>query len=463
MQRLFSTVICLTAFALTSAASATQAQPPKPAEPTARAYAEAANRLIEAALSDNFAYERLTELVDRFGHRFSGSESLERALDWIMAEMEKDGLENVRGEPVLVPHWVRGEESLELVSPRRMKLPMLGLGGSVGTPPEGIRGEVLVVSSFDELALRADQARGKIVLLNAPFTSYGQTVTYRVVGAVAAARAGAVASLIRSVTPFSMRTPHTGQMRYDPSVPEIPHAAITVEDADMLQRMQARGERIEVTLKMEARRLPDVLSRNVVAEIVGSQRPEEVVVLGGHIDSWDVGQGAMDDGGGSVAAWEAVRLMHALGLRPRRTVRVVLWTNEENGLRGAYAYRDAHAAELGDHVLAIESDAGVFKPLGFGFTGSADAYRRIKEIGTLLRPIGADAIGRGGGGADIGPIMKEGVPGMGLRVDGEKYFWYHHTDADTIDKLDPREMAECVAALAVMAYVVADMPERLPR
>lgn len=429
----------------------------------AEEYRNAADRLIDAALSDSFAYERLTEMVDRFGHRFSGSESLERALDWILAEMEEDGLENVRGEPVLVPHWVRGEESLELVAPRRTKLPMLGLGGSVGTPPEGIRAEVLVVNSFDELSLRVDEAQGKIVLLNAPFTSYGKTVTYRVVGAVAAAQVGAVASLIRSVTPFSLRTPHTGQMRYDPNVPQIPHAAITVEDADMLQRMQERGERIEVLLKMEARSLPDVRSRNVMAEIVGWEHPEEIVVLGGHIDSWDVGQGAMDDGGGSVAAWEAVRLMQELGLRPRRTVRAVMWTNEENGLRGALAYRDAHRDEIADHILAIESDGGVFKPLGFGFTGSDDAFRIIKEIGSLLERIDAGAITRGGGGADIGPIMREGVPGMGLRVDGEEYFWYHHTDADTIDKLDPREMSECVAAMAVMAYVVADMPERLPR
>jgi carboxypeptidase Q len=301
------------------------------------------------------------------------------------------------------------------------------------------------------------------VLLNAPFTSYGKTVTYRVVGAVAAAHAGAVASLIRSVTPFSLRTPHTGQMRYDPAVPQIPHAAITVEDADMLQRMQERGERIEVLLKMEARSLPDVASRNVMAEIVGWEHPEEVVVLGGHIDSWDVGQGAMDDGGGSVAAWEAVRLMQKLGLRPRRTVRAVMWTNEENGLRGALAYRDEHRDEIANHILAIESDGGVFKPSGFGFTGSDDAFRIIKEIGSLLDKIDAGRVTRGGGGADIGPIMREGVPGMGLRVDGDRYFWYHHTEADTIDKLDPREMAECVAAMAVMAYVVADMPERLPR
>ncbi len=426
-------------------------------------YREVADRLIDAALADSFAYERLTELTDRFGHRFSGSENLERAIDWILERMREDGLENVRGEPVLVPKWVRGNESLELVSPRRAKLPMLGLGGSVGTPPEGIRAEVLVVGSFEELEARKNEARGRIVLLNAPFTSYGQTVTYRVVGAVAAARAGAVASLIRSVTPFSMRTPHTGQMRYDPETPQIPHAAITVEDADMMQRMQARGERIEVLLKMEAQQFPDVYSQNVIGEIVGWQYPDEIVVMGGHIDSWDVGQGAMDDGGGSVAAWEAVRLMRHLGLKPRRTVRVVLWTNEENGLRGARSYRDEHRHEIGNHVLAIESDGGVFKPLGFGFSGSERAFRTVSEIGALLDRIGAGTITRGGGGADIGPLMELGVPGMGLRVQGQKYFWYHHTEADTVDKLDPREMAECVAAMAVLAYVAADLPERLPR
>jgi carboxypeptidase Q len=441
-----------------------RAQSAEPAGgPIAEAYREAADRLIEAALADSAAYARLTEMVDRFGARFSGSENLELALDWILAGMESDGLANVRGEKVLVPHWVRGEESLELIAPRHQKLPMLGLGGSVGTPPEGIRAEVLVVSSFDELDERKDEVPGKIVLLNAPFTSYGKTVTYRVMGAVAAARYGAVASIIRSVTPFSMRTPHTGQMRYDPEVEQIPHAAITLEDADVLARMQERGEKIEVLLRMEAQTHPDTWSRNVMAEVVGWEHPDQIIVLGGHIDSWDVGQGAMDDGGGVVAAWEAVRLIHELGLRPRRTIRVVGWTNEENGLRGGRAYRDMHLKDLADHVLAMESDGGVFKPYGFGFSGSDEAYAMIKEIGTLLDPIEAGEITRGGGGADIGPIMRDGVPGMGLRVDGEKYFWYHHTDADTIDKLDPREMAECVAALAVIAYVVADMPERLPR
>jgi carboxypeptidase Q len=426
-------------------------------------YRDAATRLINAALEDSAAYLRLAELVDRFGHRFSGSESLERAIDWILAEMKADGLENVRGEPVMVPRWVRGEESARLVEPRSVELPMLGLGGSVATPGGGITAEVLIVSSFAELEQRADEAQGKIVLFDVPFTGYGQTVQYRTNGAVAAAQAGAVASLIRSVGPFSMNTPHTGMMRYQDGVERIPHAAITVEDAMMLHRLADRGERIVVHLEMSARTEADVPSRNVVAELRGTEFPDEVVVLGGHIDSWDVGQGAMDDGGGSVVAWEAVRLMKELGLRPRRTVRVVLWTNEENGLRGGTAYRDQHRAELDDHVLAMESDAGVFDPQGFGFTGSDEAYAIVREVGALLGPIGANMITRGGGGADIGPIMRLGVPGMGLRVDGERYFWYHHTDADTLDKLDPHEVALCTAAMAVMAYVVADLPQKLPR
>jgi carboxypeptidase Q len=429
----------------------------------AAAYRDAANRLIDAALADSAAYERLAELVDGFGHRLSGSVSLERALDWILEEMEADGLENVRGEPVMVPRWVRGEESLEMIRPLPRPMAMLGLGGSVATTPGGIRGEVMVVGSFDELNARADQARGRIVLFDVPFTRYRETVQYRSRGASAAARVGAIASLVRSVTPYSHQTPHTGGMRYQDGVERIPTAAITVEDSQFIRRAVERGERVEVRLRMSAMTLPDAPSRNVVAEIIGSELPNEVVVLGGHIDSWDVGQGAMDDGGGSVAAWEAVRLMKALGLRPRRTVRVVLWTNEENGLAGGNGYRDRYRSELDDHILALESDSGVFEPSGFGFQGSDEAFRIVSEIGSLLERIGAGVITRGGGGADIGPIMREGVPGMGLSVDRTRYFWYHHSDSDTIDKLDPREMALSVATMAVMSYVVADMPNRLPR
>ncbi len=429
----------------------------------AQQYRDVADRIIDAALSDSGAYRRLAVLTDRFGPRFSGTDNLERAIDWILDQMRTDGLESVRGEPVMVPRWVRGEESAELLEPRRRRLPMLGLGGSIGTPAQGIMAPVLVVQSFDDLSRRAAEARGKIVLFNVPFTNYGETVRYRGAGAVAAARAGAVASLIRSVTPYSQQTPHTGGMSYNDSVPRIPHAAITVEDAAMLQRMQDRGERIVVRLSMSAQTLPDAPSRNVVAELRGSQQPNQVVVLGGHIDSWDVGQGAMDDGGGSVVSWEAVRLLKRLGLAPRRTIRVVLWTNEENGLRGGTGYRDAHASELSNHVLAIESDGGVFAPSGFGFGGADAAFATVREIGSLLQPIGAGEITRGGGGADIGPLAREGVPVMGLSVEGSRYFYYHHTDADTMDKLDPREMALCVATIAVMAYVVADLPESLSR
>jgi carboxypeptidase Q len=429
-----------------------------------RRYQPVADRIIAAATADSAAWNRLAEMADRFGHRFSGSENLERALDWILVEMAKDGLAEVRGEPVMVPRWVRGTESAELVAPAQRTLPMLGLGGSIGTPADGITAEVLVVSSFAELERRAAEAKGKIVLFDVPWQGgYGPTVRYRSTGAIAAARAGAVAALLRSVTPYSMRTPHTGMTNYDSTVTRIPFAALTVEDAMLLHRMQDRGERVVVRLRMGAQTLPDARSRNVMAEVRGRERPDEVVVLGGHIDSWDVGQGAMDDGGGSVAAWEAVRLLHRLGLRPRRTVRAVLWTNEENGLRGGTAYRDRHEAELGKHVLAIESDGGVFRPEGFGFTGSDSAFAIVRQVGALLAGIGADSVSRGGGGADIGPIMQRGVPGMGLRTEGERYFWYHHTDADTVDKLDPRDMAMCVAVMAVMAYVVADLEEPLPR
>jgi carboxypeptidase Q len=380
-----------------------------------------------------------------------------------MAEMKRDGLENVHAEPVTVPHWVRGDESATLVRPRELELNMIGLGGSIGTPAEGITAPVLVVNSVEDLAARAADARGKIVLFDVPFTTYGATVRYRSIGAIEAAKVGAVASLIRSVGSYSIQNPHTGSMRYDTTVKRIPAAALSNEDAMMLHRMQQRGEPMVLTLKMGARQLPDAQSRNVVAELRGSERPDEIVVMGGHIDSWDVGQGAMDDAGGSVAAWEALRLIQKLGLRPRRTIRVVLWTNEENGLRGANAYRDAHLSEIDNHVLAIESDNGVFKPSGYYIAGSDAALATARQIASLLSSFGATDVQRGGPQADVSPLAERGVPAAAPIVDGSRYFWFHHSAGDTMDKLDPREMAECVAAMAVLAYVAADMPERFPR
>ncbi len=434
------------------------------ADPLLDGYRETAGRIIKAAVADSGAYDRLGRLVDTFGHRLSGSRSLESAIDWILAEMRRDGLDNPRTEPVMVPHWVRGQESAELILPRRTPLVMLGMGMSEGTPKAGITAPVLVVSSFEELTARASMAKGKIVLFDTPFTTYGATVQYRVRGAVEAAKVGAVAALIRTVASNSIRSPHTGSTRYDTTgaVPRIPIAALSVEDAMMLHRFQDRGEPVVVKLTMGARTLPDAPSRNVMAEVTGSVLPDEVVVLGGHIDSWDVGTGAMDDAGGVVAAWEAVRLIHRLGLNPRRTIRVVGWTNEENGMRGARSYRDARGEDVAKHVLAIESDGGVFEPRGFSFSGSDSAVAILRRVATLLEPIGADNITTPGGGADIAPLMERGVPGMGLVTAGERYFWYHHSPGDTLDKLDPAEMARCVAAMAVMAYVAADMPDRLP-
>ena len=438
--------------------------------PEAAPYADAAERILAAALADSAAYERLADLGDRHGHRLSGSQALEDAIDDILQQMRADGLENVRGQPAMVPVWIRGAESAALVTGRgETPLAILGLGGSVATPPGGITAPVLVVSSFDDLAARADEAAGRIVLFDVPFTTYGATVAYRVRGASEAARVGAVAALVRSVASASLSTPHTGVMRYADGVPRIPTAAVTVEAAERMARMQARGETPTVRLTMGARTAPDRLSRNVVAEIVGRESPHETVVVGGHIDSWDVGQGMVDDAGGCVVAWEALRVLHRLGLRPRRTVRVVMWTNEENGGRGAEAYRDSVGAAIATVQLAVESDGGVFAPRGFGYTGAPGGFEALRAAAEgLMRPVletaPADRVGivPGGGGADIEPLMADGVPGMSLNTANEAYFQYHHTEADTVDKLDPRDVARAVAATAILMYVAAEMPQRLP-
>jgi len=424
-------------------------------------YRDAASKLIAESQSGRFAWERLALLGDTFGHRLSGSDALASAITWAVDEMKKDGLENVRAEPVKVPHWVRGQESLEITSPHRSALTMLGLGNSVGTSPDGIEADLVVVRTFAELDAAGAGVRGKIVLFNVPFTSYGETVQYRSVGPSRAASLGAVAMLIRSVGPPGLRTPHTGALRYADGVPQIPSAAITTEDADRLQRMQNRGTKVRLRVKMEAKFLPDADSANVVGEIRGRERPDEIVVVSGHFASWDVGTGSTDDGGGCVVTWEALRLLKQLNLRPRRTVRVVLFTNEENGLAGGRAYLERYRAALADHVMMLESDSGVYRPTGFGFAGSATARATVQQIATLLRGIQADQIGPSGGGADIGPSVEAGqVPAMSLEVEGN-YFLIHHTPADTVDKIDPADMAKASAAIAVMAYVIADMPERL--
>jgi carboxypeptidase Q len=425
-------------------------------------YRAPAARLIGEATSDAFAWRRLATLTDTIGHRLSGSPQLDQAVQWALAEMKRDGLENVHAEKVMVPKWVRGSESTEIVQPAHVTLAMLGLGGSVPTPHEGIQAPVLAVHSYEELDAHAAAARGRIVLFNVPFTSYAETSRYRWNGASRAASHGALAMLIRSVGPDGMRLPHTGGLTYAADAPRIPAAAISSEDADLLQRMIDRGDRVVVRLRMDGHMEPDAESANVIGELRGRDTPDDIVVVGGHLDSWDVGAGASDDGGGCIVSWEALRIMKRLDLRPRRTVRVVLWTNEENGGRGGIAYRNQHRAELSRHVAMIESDNGVFRPLGFGFAGSDAARQTVTAIATLLASLKASEIVAGGDGADITPSVRAGrIPGLSLEVDASRYFTIHHTQADTVDKIDPVEMARCAAAMAVIAYVVADLPWKL--
>lgn len=427
-------------------------------------YREVASRLTQAAVSDDFAWRRLAELTDTYGHRLSGSENLQRAIVWAAETMKRDGLENVRTEPVMVPRWVRGRESAEIVAPPRHPLMILGLGGTVATPPDGVEAEVLVVGSFDELRDRKAEAAGRIVLFNVPFTTYGETVTYRTAGARAASQVGAVAVLVRAVGPTGLRTPHTGSVQYGDSAAPIPAASVSTEDADRIVRLRARSVPVRVRLTLSGRMEPDVESANVVGEIRGRERPQEVVLLGGHLDSWDVGTGASDDGVGCIVTWEAARLMVRLGLRPRRTVRVVLWTNEENGLRGATAYASKYAAHAGNHVFALESDSGVFEPASLGFSGSAAARVIVRDIGSLLAPLGLAEIAGGGGGADIGPIAQAGNTPMGAYLGSpNRYFAIHHTPADTVERIAPSEVSKASAAIAVLIYVIAEMPETLPR
>jgi Iap family predicted aminopeptidase len=434
-------------------------------------YRDVAGRLIGAAMVDRVGYDKLAYLTTRIGNRLSGSTGLERAVAWVDEQMKIDGLDNVRLQPVKVPHWVRGSESARVVKPMERPLNMLGLGRSVATPKDGITAPVVVVSNFDELErVGAGRIKGKVVLYDMPWQGYAETVAYRRDGPSRAARLGAVAALLRSVTPRSIYTPHTGSLAYDAASPEIPAAAITVEDASWIHQMTAMGQEVQVQLRMDAATLPDAESANVMGEIVGRERPEEVVVIGGHLDSWDVGQGAHDDGAGIVAAWRAVTLMKELGLKPRRTIRVVAWTNEENGTRGGTAYRDALGADVGKHVAAIEMDEGAERPRGFAYSinGLANTDARLlkataalREIARLLEAIGADSIQTGGGETDIGPLMQAGVPGFGLDTVNEHYFDWHHTNADTFDKIDLQDFRKCVASLAVLAYVLADMPGRL--
>jgi len=437
-------------------------------------YEKTANQIIESGRKKNDAYLKLQELCDDIGCRLSGSKELDKAIEWAQRSMKEDGHENVRADKVMVRKWVRGNESCEMLSPRNLKIEMLGLGGSVGTSSEGIEAEVSVVNDKDELdSLEDAQVKGKIVVFNcampaySPTTGsgYGQTVQYRSNGAIWAAERGAVAVLVRSITAYSLNSPHTGAMRlYPADARKIPAAAITIEGATLLSRLQKRGKKPVVKLMMEAKDAGEAPSANVLAEIVGSEKPEEIVVIGGHIDSWDVGTGAQDDGAGCVAAMEALNMIRKLGLKPSRTIRVVLWTNEENGIAGARNYLERHQNET--HVAGIESDSGGFAPQGLSVEMKDEkkqeiAARQLQEILRLLKPVNATVVKTGFSGVDVGQLKPIGCACLGLQVDGRRYFNTHHTWADTVDKVDEKELGDCAITMAVAAYILADMPVRL--
>ncbi|XP_077996152.1 carboxypeptidase Q-like [Glandiceps talaboti] len=429
-------------------------------------YKDIATKIIDLAVygaAQNQSYNRLAKFTDTIGNRIAGSENFEHAVDYMLQVLSEDGLENVHGEEASVTHWVRGNESATMLQPRVYDLAMLGLGGSIATPPEGITAEVLVVNSFDELHNKSQEAKGKIIVFNEDYEGYPTSVAYRDYGAKEAALVGGVASLIRSIAPFSIHSPHTGWQDYDSKVKKIPTACITIEDAQMLARMAARGTKIVIHLKMEAKTLPPTQSRNTVAEIVGSKYPEQVVLVSGHLDSWDVGQGAMDDGGGAFISWQALSLVKQLGFRPKRTLRMVLWTGEEEGGLGALSYFNTHKVNISNYSIVMESDIGTFTPTGIAFTGSDAAFAIMNEVVQLLAPLNATKLREGADGTDIAYLMQGGAPGGSLLDNADKYFWFHHSDGDTMTVQDPHMMDLCAAAWTIVSFVLADMENMLPR
>jgi len=433
--------------------------------------------LRDAALADDYAYRQVAHLSENIGPRPAGSPQAAAAVEYVADELRKLGLE-VRLEEVRVPRWIRGVETAELVEypgqplGTTQKIVLTALGGSTPTAADGLTAEVVVVNNFDQLKdLGRQKVAGKIVLFNVAFDrqkaasgfageAYGEAVTYRGSGAKAAAELGAVASLVRSVGGADYRLPHTGGS----TAAGIPAGAITSEDADLIAHLAAQGK-VRLHLTLTAQTGPDVLSYNVVADLKGTEHPEQVVIVSGHLDSWDLGTGAIDDAAGVAVAMETAQLIQQLHLHPKRTIRVIAWMDEEKGGRGHDAYAKSHEAEIGNHVAAIESDLGAAHPLGFNAKISANALLVLKPVQEILRPIGANLIKTTNysPGSDIAPLAKAGVPTLGIMQDGRTYFNYHHTAADTLDKIVPQELRENAAAMALMGYALANLPEPLPR
>ncbi|PYQ35298.1 MAG: peptidase M28 [Acidobacteria bacterium] len=424
-----------------------------------------ADQIIQRELAGSQAYDTLSYLTDNIGQRLSGSKGAAAAVKWTTDRFRSWGVP-VTTEKVMVPHWVRGAEEARLVSHMDQKIVLTALGGSVATSMMGLTADVVEVNSFDELKALGAKAKGKIVFYNNPmdmdlvrahrgFEAYGKAVAFRSSGPSRAAEYGAVAALIRSVGSASLRTTHTGALRYDPNQPKIPAAAMTAEDAMLVDRLLKKGERVRMHLLLTPRILPDVESANVIAELRGSEKPEEIVVIGGHLDSWDLGTGAIDDGSGVAMVMETMRLLKEMNLTPKRTIRCVLFMNEENGSNGGRAYFANHKNDK--HVAAIESDSGVAAPTGFRTTLKGDALTALERRAEPLAAIGAAKFETTREtGADTSFLIEAGVPGFSFVPEPLHYFDYHHTPADTLDKVDPKELAQDSAAVAALTWILAN-------
>jgi carboxypeptidase Q len=462
-----------------------QASPSPTPAPTPPLYTEKTlaelKRLQRAALESDYAYRQTAYMCNNIGPRLSGSLQAARAVEYVAAEMRKLGLK-VELEELLVPHWVRGAETGALVQFPGMapgttqKIILAALGGSVATPAAGLTAEVVTVSNFDELnALGRSKVQGKIVLFNNKFdrqmaaqgfggNAYGQAVAYRGAGPSAASRLGALAVLVRSAGGSQNRLVHTGSTRYATDAPKIPAASVSYEDADLIAHLTAQGI-VRMRLVLTPQQLPDAVSHNVIADIKGTEHPEQIVIVSGHLDSWDLGTGAIDDAAGVAIAMQTLQLIKQLGLRPKRTIRFIAWMNEENGLVGGRTYARNQQANIANHFAAIESDRGAGHPLGFYFSGKREMEQWFAPISNILRDSGAGLSqwNEDSPEADISPLAAAGVPVFGLWQDTRTYFDYHHTEADTLDKVNPRELAENAAVMAVLAYGLANLEQPLPR
>lgn len=433
-------------------------------------YLNISKKMIDLALSEGKAYEMLRELCFNVGPRLTGSPAAAAAVEWGRQALIKSQADSVFLQDVMVPHWVRGDIEtatlLNLPTLGTIDLTVCALGRSVGTPETGVTGDVIEVKDFDELKAMGEKVKGKIVFYNRPmdpkkrntFMAYSGAVDQRGAGAIEAAKLGAVAVLVRSMTTRLDDVPHTGAMReYEEGVRKIPAAAISTVDANLLSHVLKTGERVSVNLKLSCKTLPDVLSANVIGEIIGIELPDEVILLGGHLDSWDKGHGAHDDGSGCVQSIEALRLIKAMGLKPKRTIRAVLFMNEENGVRGGQAYADSVGQSGPKHIVAIESDRGGFTPRGLTIKAEPGSpeLQSISKWSYLFEGIDADKFISGYGGVDISPLEPFGTLLMGLSVDPHRYFDYHHSDNDTFDKVNERELELGAVVMAMMSYVLA--------